>query len=518
MRICLINPGYALDPSEDNENSISGYSVPHLGLGYIASYLRKNNYYVDLVECMGENISNQSLYRMIETNNYAAVGISIYDDNRINAMRIVQRIRKINPAIFIFLGGYTPTLSYKAVLSHFDADCCIIGEGEVTVLELLQAIENKMNYRKVPGIAYVSSSGNIVLTEKRSLIKDIDILPFPERAFYKNQMLTMISSRGCLCNCIYCSIIAFYEKNNGSHYRYRSAENIFMEIKRLLKQYPDCRLIWYFDDNFLAYTPNNRERLFELCRLLKEENICVPFNITACAKDVIDAQELLVELKSVGLNQVFVGIESFCQRQLDFYNKRTSVEDNIQAIYILNKLNIKINMGFIPMDPFVKAEEIRESFEVLKKCNIKNDAYNIFSIHMHIISVKGTPLRILLDHKGVSENNEKGYRFVNENVNRIYDMLTHWHKIIMPMVSKSDLISVCDAEDNKRHMNLDRLFQKLIQLDIDYVISLCMQAETDYSDWVLKGHLKKWEKKFNDIYSAFEKEMQIYKEVKVRSV
>ena len=51
MRICLINPGYVLDPSEDNETSISGYSVPHLGLGYIASYLRKNNYHVDLVEC-----------------------------------------------------------------------------------------------------------------------------------------------------------------------------------------------------------------------------------------------------------------------------------------------------------------------------------------------------------------------------------------------------------------------------------------------------------------------------------
>ena len=137
---------------------------------------------------------------------------------------------------------------------------------------------------------------------------------------------------------------------------------------------------------------------------------------------------------------------------------------------------------------------------------------------MHIISVQGTPLRTLLDHKGVSENNEKGYRFVYENVNRIYDMLNHWHKIIMPMVSKSDLISVCNAEDNKQRIKLDRLFQKLIQLDIDYVISLCMQAGADYSDWVLKSHLNKWEKKFNDIYRAFEKEMQIYKEIKVRSV
>ena len=86
------------------------------------------------------------------------------------------------------------------------------------------------------------------------------------------------------------------------------------------------------------------------------------------------------------------------------------------------------------------------------------------------------------------------------------------------MVSKSDLISVCNAEDNKQRIKLDRLFQKLIQLDIDYVISLCMQAEADYSDWVLKSHLNKWEKKFNDIYRAFEKEMQIYKEIKVRSV
>ena len=451
---------------------------------------------------------------MIEANNYTAIGISIYDDNRINAMRIVRRIRKIKSDIFIFLGGYTPTLSYKSVLNHFDVDCCIIGEGEETVLELLQKVESKMDYREVPGIAYLSSSGEIVLTNKRNLIKDLDKLPVPERAFYRNQTLTLISSRGCLCNCIYCSIIAFYEKNKGSHYRYRSAQNVFMEIKLLLKQYPDCQLIWYFDDNFLESTTNNRARLFELCRLLKEEKIHVPFNITACAKDIIAAQDLLIELRSVGLNQVFVGIESFCKRQLDFYGKRTSVEDNIQAIHILNKLNVKVNMGFIPMDPFVKAEEIRKSFEVLKKCNIKNDAYNIFSIHMHVISVQGTPLRMLLDKKGMSKNNEKGYRFVYENVNCIYDMLIHWHKIIMPMVSKSDLISIHGAEDNKRYINLDRLFQKLIQLDIDYVISLCKQAEVDYSDSALKSQLNLWEEKFNNIYTAFQKEMQFCTKLK----
>lgn len=508
MRICLINPGYTLDPAEDFDNSLSGYSVPHLGLGYIASYLRNNNYHVDLIECMGQKISNQSLYKMIKTNNYAAIGISVYDDNRLNAMRIVKMIRKINPDIFVFLGGYTPTLSYKTVLKCFDVDCCVIGEGEITVLELLQAIKNEMDYRKVPGIAYKSSSGEIMLTKKRNLVKDLDNLPIPERAFYKNQTLTLISSRGCLCSCIYCSIIALYKKGTGDHYRYRSAVNVFLEIKALLKRYPDCRLIWYFDDNFLVSTPNNKARLFELCRLLKEEGIFIPFNITACAKDVINSQDLLTELKEVGLNQVFVGIESFCQRQLDFYNKKILIEDNIGAINVLRKLNIKVNIGFIPMDPFVTVKELRNNFEILKKCDIENETYNIYSIHMHVVSVQGTHLRALLDRKGMSKNNERGYSFVNEDVECVYNMLIRWHEIIMPMVSKSDLISAHEVK-NSRNINLDKLFKKLVRLDIDYVISLCEQAEVDYGEMTLDRHLNIWRQKFNDIYLEFQKEMQL---------
>lgn len=515
MRICLINPSYTLDRSEDSERSLSGYSIPHLGLGYIASYLRQNYYDVDLVECMGQNMSNQSIYKMIEANDYSAIGISIYDDNRLSAMRMIQKIRRISPNIFIFLGGYTPTLSYKAALNHFDVDCCIVGEGEITVLELMQAIEKKQDFRKVSGIAYVSSSGEVVLTEKRCLIEDLDILPFPERAFYKNQTLTIVSSRGCLCNCIYCSIVSFYRKNDGTHYRYRSAKNVFLEIKILLKRYPDCKLIWFFDDNFLESTTSNRLRLFELCRLIKEEGIFVPFNITACAKDVIASQDLLVELKSIGLNQVFVGVESFCQRQLDFYNKGVSVQDNIKAVSILNEMDIKVNIGFIPMDPFVRAEEIRESFEILKKCNINNDAYNIFSIHMHVVSVKGTPLRTYLDQRKMTENNERGYRFVHDSVNRIYDMLDIWHNIIMPMVSKTDWITWHSSEANNQHCNLNKLYKDLVQLDIDYVIALCKQVEVDDSEAPLKKQLIQWERKFHSIYTAFRKEMMSSKMVGV---
>lgn len=513
IRVCLINPAYKLDPSEDSNYSMSGYTVPHLGLGYISSFLQEKGFTVDLLECMGQGISNNDVIEYIGKYNYLIIGISVYDENRINAMRIINKIRRIKPNVFIFLGGYSPTLSYDLVLRNFEADCCIVGEGEVTTFELIEALKNGNDFRKVRGIAYLDEN-NIIVTEKRALIDNLDILPFPERAFYKNRTLTMITSRGCLCNCIYCSIISFYRRNSGSSYRMRSAENVIEELKVLLKKYADCQFIWYYDDNFLQATEENRIRLFKLCSLLKDNHITIPFNITACSKDIVESEELLKELKAVGLNQVFVGIESLCQRQLDFYNKNTTVEKNIKAIKVLTKLGIKMNMGFIPLDPFVTVGELRESFENLQHYNILNDAYNIYSIHMQLISVKGTVLRSILDRKGVTKNNDRGYDFINNNIKMLYNVLGRWHKIILPMVCKSDSIAAYEKKNIKKYRRLNELYANLIRLDIEYVISLCNCIENkDFDDETIEEHLRYWRKKYNRLYEVFNEALVVTESV-----
>ncbi len=502
MRICLINPGYSLDPSEDADSSLSGFTVPHLGLGYICSFLKQKGYEVDLMECMAQNISIKAIIEKIAENDYSVIGISVYDNNRINSLRIVRKIRKIKPNVFIFLGGYCATLSFQTLLKTFNVDCCIVGEGEITTLELVETLEKREDFKKTKGIAYLHKN-QVVVTEKRELINNLDVLPFPERVFYRNKTLTMITSRGCFCHCVYCSIASFYRKSEGCCYRIRSAEDVFEEIIFLHEKYPECKLIWYFDDNFLQSTKENRTRLVKLCNLLKQNNIFIPFNITTCAKDIIKSEDVLRELKRVGLNQVFVGIESLCQRQLDFYNKNATVEENIEAIQILKNLNVNINMGFIPMDPYVTIAEIKMNFEMLKKYNILNDAYNVFSIHMYIISVEGTALKEILDRERLSRNNDKGYCFVNDEVNYLHDILKKWHKIISPMVSKADLIEGYQEIDKNKFAVLNEIYNNLIRLDIDYVIFVCSLIEKSSNSTIDETHIFWWEMQYNRLYEGF---------------
>ncbi|MEJ6950332.1 B12-binding domain-containing radical SAM protein [Natronospora cellulosivora (SeqCode)] len=505
MNICLINPPYKCDEPEDNEYSISGYTVPHLGLGYIASLLRKKGYKVDLIECMGQNITVKEVYEKIKNNNYTMIGFSTYDDNRLISFKMIKKIRKIKPNSFIFMGGYTATLSYQSVLINFkEINCCVLGEGEITTLELAQAISNSESYKDTDGIAYVENN-NVVKTSPRKLIKNLDILPYPERAFVSNKVISMITSRGCQGHCIYCSIITFYTYCKGKKHRYRSAENIVDEIEFLLNKYDNIKSIWFFDDNFLKYDKNNINRLNKFCDLMGDKKINIPFYITSCPKDINYSVDILKKLKNVGLYKVFVGVESFCQRQLDFFNKNVDYQENIQALQTLKELNLEVNIGFIPLDPFVTIDEIKFNFNILKKYNIRNNSWSPFSVHMQLVAVKNTPFYRLLKNKGLYVNNEKGYIFVNEDVNFFYESIQLWLNILSPMLNISYYVNIANEKQNTTlYKKMKKKYDELIELDIDFILSFCdFINENKNSLTQFENFIKIWEKKYKNIFKQY---------------
>ena len=174
MNILLINPSYMETIPDDVFFSITGYTIPHIGLGYIASYLQENGHNVTLIECMGQSYNREDVFRVIDMGEYEAIGISVYDGNRVNAIRILNYIKRKYPDLFVFFGGYTATLEYESLLRRLRTlDCCVIGEGEITVLELVNCICSNASIMQVAGIAY-RSGDEIIRTCPRKLIEDIN--------------------------------------------------------------------------------------------------------------------------------------------------------------------------------------------------------------------------------------------------------------------------------------------------------------------------------------------------------
>lgn len=517
MKILLVNPPYMDTVPEDVYFSITGYTVPHLGLGYIASFLEKNGFDVTFIECMAQGISLDDIKKLLQENDFKLIGISIYDGNRHNAFRLLEYIRKNNIQSVICAGGYTATLGYESLLKSMKAlQYCILGEGELTMLDLANAVKNNANCCTIPGIAYRDSSGRVMVTEKRELIRNLDMLPFPIRKFYPARgEATILSSRGCKNQCLYCAIHSFYGSNCGHKFRNRSAENIFAEIEHIFQENPSIQTIGFYDDNFLAATSENTKRIERLCSLIIQSDYHVNLEITACADDINRSLPLLSQLKRAGLKRVFVGIESFVDRQLKYYRKHATVEDNLRALDNLRKFDLEASVGFIPMDPYVTLDEIKLNFTLLAENNIKDligDYVQPFSFSSALIGVANTAFRKELEEKGMYVANERGYIFVHDEVERYYQALRKWQRILRTITNKLYLVLVAKEKNLSIYSILKEQLSALMTFDIEYVLNLCDNI-TKISDQDIDGYNRPWIQSLQMLESAFDNAYDELREV-----
>lgn len=509
MKILLINPSYMKSPPNDVFFSVTGYTIPHLGLGYVASYLETAGFDVTVIECMAQGISNEDIYQLVELNTYKFIGISVYSGNKINSVRILNHIKKKHPDSFVFFGGYTATLAYTNLLSSNKfLDCCIIGEGEITTLELAKCVERGGTYDDISGIAF-KKSGEIIVTSPRKLITDLDTLPFPKRVFYsKRGEATIVSSRGCLNSCLYCAINAYYQHSEGKKFRFRTAENIINEIRYMIRENPNIKAIGFYDDNFLVNTKENNERINKLINLIRKYNLdYIDYYITVCADDICLNSNLLILFKEVGLKRVFVGIESFVERQLKYYRKKASVNDNIKALRILKEIGLEVSLGFVPYDPYVTIDEIIKNFTVVKEENPLDLSVDIdmpYSLSSALIAVPDTAFKKELEDTNQFVMNDRGYVFINGDVESFYHLKNKWVDSITDLIDKLFYLLIARDHDVEEYERLKILKAELIKIDIDFLLSLCTYVKTEINkreEW--NSYLNDWLSKVEHIQNSF---------------
>jgi len=342
MRVLLVFP-----PNHSRVGLQAVIRPEPLGLEVVAASLEAEHQ-VEILDARLES----DLQSKLKSFRPDAVGVSSsFTPDTYEAYALLQKVKRYNPGIRTFAGGHHATVCHKEFSGQ--ADAVVLGEAEQTAPELLRAWERGDSLDGIAGIAFAGQQGWQV-NSPRPLLVDLDQTPIPARhltrryqkRYYhgaRRPYALVETSRGCPYRCKFCAVWRFYQ----GKYRKRSAQWVINDLLQI-----EAPHVFFCDDNFLGDIRHNEA----LCEAVVQSGIKKHFMAQVRADSVAKNTELLRKWRDIGLEAVFIGFESVVQQGLDSLSKRTSVDDNNEAIRILKKLGINVVASFIVDPDFSKAD------------------------------------------------------------------------------------------------------------------------------------------------------------------
>jgi len=327
-----------------------------LGLGYIKSYLMKYSN----VDNLNVEILKYNVLDILQKDQPDLIGISSVTQDYSNAIKFAYKIKEKGIKSIIILGGIHISNLPESLDSVFDVG--VVREGEETIAELLEFISqyglDKSRLKKIRGLVFYDENGNLTLTDRRELIKDLDRLPFPYRKETgKKTFIHMLTSRGCPFKCTYCSSTSFW----GKQIRFFSPEYVVEEMIELIIHHK-VKHISIWDDLFTV----NTKRLSEIVQLIKKKEKYfnrITFGVTTRGNRVND--DVCKLLKEMNVKRVALGIESGSDHMLKRLNRGMTVEQNRKAIELLQKYDLNVHGGFIIGSPDETMEDLKATYDFI---------------------------------------------------------------------------------------------------------------------------------------------------------
>lgn len=332
-----------------------GYIMP-MGILYVSAALKSSG----VANVLTLNLNHHSpdyepvVKDIIERNNVDIVGCGGISGQFIEIYPLFQTIRKIAPHVKIIAGGGMITADAVTAMRAFGdmVDVGVIGEGEITVPELISALSSCDDLSHVPGLIYPDGNGGFNVTERRKDIVDLDSLPLPDYLSfdYDKYLLTngewegnkkyspvaIIGGRSCKYSCTFC----FHP--SGSRYRQRSLDSIFSEIGFLIDNFP-VNYIALREELFA----NDEKRVLDFCHRIKDYPIVwsIQLRVDSVSPAIVNA------LKNSNCRYIFLGIESADNRILKSMRKCISIEQ-VEAA-----LDMCINAGLDTRSTIILGDE-----------------------------------------------------------------------------------------------------------------------------------------------------------------
>lgn len=391
----------------------------YLGISYIKSYLNSKGLF-----CEAKTIYLSQIDDIISNIAPDLIGLSMYCNNQ-NLIKIFsKKIKEIHKNCKIFVGGPQVMNFEKKILNdNSSIDYVITGEGEETIYELLQCLVCGKNISECNGITYRNNK-NIVKNKLRTPLEDLDSLPYPYRElniYNKKKYFYIMGSRGCLGRCSFCSEYC----TGGSNVRFRSPKNIVDEIDLLCNLY-GVNKFHFTDPTFEDPEEDGVNRAKEIFNEIIKRKLNIRMVMYTRCNIVTSLDDEYYNLANkAGVECFFLGVESGSNKDLNLYNKKTTVANSTNAIKKIQRHNIYVNFGFINFNPYSDFQTLKENITFLYESGLIFNTYHILS---KLTIMPQAPIRYKMQNDGLIKNftydsDITEYEFINPEIKLFHSYL-----------------------------------------------------------------------------------------------
>lgn len=362
-----------------------------IGIAYLASVLSKDGHNVNMIDGIVEGIDeihkfSDSLFiqglnaqQIIERINKDTqiVGLScMFTVDWLYLKHIINKITDFNPDIKIILGGEhitaLPSFCYEECPSIF---ACVLGEGEETIVELVDAIKHNKNLSTIPGLYYKNEDGELIKTSKRQRLKNIDDIPIPQwdllptkTYFQKNlsfgvgnkRTLPILATRGCPYKCSFCSSPDMW----GTRYYMRSVTNVVDEIEYLINNY-NVENIDLYDLTAII----KADWIIAFCKEIIRRNLNITWQLPSGTRSEAITKEVVQYMKASGCTVVTYAPESGSNKVLNDIYKKVNLKKMLNSISDSNKVGLIVKVNIIIGLPMEKHIDILKTIFFILKCS-----------------------------------------------------------------------------------------------------------------------------------------------------
>jgi anaerobic magnesium-protoporphyrin IX monomethyl ester cyclase len=348
-----------------------------LGLAYLAAALEKNAHEVTVIDAGVLNCTYEQIIAEIKRHAPDIIGITCVTPSYRKTLDLTTNLKK-ELDLPILIGGPHVTALTEETMRNDCFDIAVLGEGDVTMVQLAETIENHGSIAKVNGIAY-RREGKLIRTAPRPYVDDLDALPFPARhllpelSMYKPTpsayrylpQATMITSRGCPYRCAFCDRSVF-----GNQYRARTAKNVVDEMELLMTEY-GAKEIRFWDDTFNV----DQHRVVSICDEILSRSLDIAWT---CLGRVNHMNETLLDaMAKAGCWQVDYGIESGNQKILNGIAKGQTLDMVRKVVKMTNKAGIGVRGFFMLGLPDDTEATMSDTIEFAKSLDLTSAVFHI---------------------------------------------------------------------------------------------------------------------------------------------
>jgi len=359
----LLTHGYFLYEDPKELQIMKPY--PPLGILYICSHLRNKGLTAEVFDSTFS--SRQQLWELLKQGPPSILGIYANLMTRSNVVEILGVAKRLGWQTVV--GGPEPGAYVDEYLAA-GADVVVIGEGELTLEELVPALQSRAGLQGIAGIAFKNPDGSVVRARPREQIKDIDAQPWPARELIDMSRyvsvwrehhgmgsVSLITARGCPYHCRWCSHEVF-----GKTHRRRKPTSVADELEWLIDRYQP-QMAWMADDVFTIH----HGWLFQYAAELKRRGMKLPFECISRA-DRLNLQ-VVETLAEMGCFRVWIGSESGSQRILDAMERGVTVEEVQTAVALCRSVGIQTGMFLMWGYQGEELSDINATVEHVKKAD-----------------------------------------------------------------------------------------------------------------------------------------------------